>query len=74
MEKYFVFGKRATDALWNDENDLDSVVEAINDLEADLFIYHPETTPIHDVLKAYSRWTDYAYLSREQYDEITSRL
>ncbi len=70
MKKYLIFGKRATNALWQDENDIDAVVEAIDDLEAELFIFDPQTTPIDEVLKTYSKWTDYSYLTPEQYKQV----
>ena len=41
MEKYLIFGSRATNALWEDENDLEAVIEAIDDLEAELLIFDP---------------------------------
>ena len=74
MEKYFLFGKRGTDALWEDENNLEPIVEAIDDLEAEIFIYDPDTTPIHEVLSAYSKWSDFAYLTTEQYAAIIERI
>lgn len=74
MEKYLLFGKRATNALWEDENNLEPVIEAINDLEASLFVYNEQTTQLYEVLKAYSKWTDYAYLTPEQYAQISERV
>ncbi|MDT0645784.1 hypothetical protein RM545_03715 [Zunongwangia sp. F260] len=74
MEKFLVFGKRATNALWEDESDLDAVVEAIDDLEAELCKFDPQTTPVHEILNMYSQWTDYSYLTPEQYTSINERL
>ena len=70
MITYLIFGKRATDALWQDENDIDAVVEAIDDMEAEFFVFDPSATPVHDVLEAYSKWNDYAYLTPEQYERM----
>ncbi|MCC8361012.1 hypothetical protein [Salinimicrobium sediminilitoris] len=70
MVNYFLFGRRGTEALWDE--DIQGVIEAIDDLEAELYIYDPESTPIHEILAAYSRWTDYAYLTKEQYEEISN--
>lgn len=74
MKKYLIFGSRATNALWEDENDLEGVIEAINDLEAELFIFDPENTPIDKILSAYSKWSDYSYLTKDQYEEIITEV
>lgn len=67
MRKYFLFGKRGVDAL---EDSLEDVALAIEDLEAELFEYDPEKTEPHDLLNAYSIWTDYAYLDKDQYTAL----
>ncbi|OEY71970.1 hypothetical protein [Salegentibacter salarius] len=72
MKKYFIFGKRAVLAL--EDGDLDGVVEAIDDLEGDVFIFEEGVTQPHDLLAAYSNWTDYAYLSDKEYSEIADRI
>ena len=72
-KKYFVFGKAATDILWN-LDDLNEIVNNINEDEAELFVYDPATTLIHTVLETYSRWSDYAYLTPKQYREIVRLL
>lgn len=74
MKKYLIFGSRATNALWNDENDIDAVIEAIEDLEAELFIFDQILTPVHEVLNTYSKWNDYSYLTMEQYDQIMAQV
>lgn len=74
MKKYLIFGSRATNALWEDENDLDTVIEAIDDGEAELFIFEPLETPIDKVLVAYSKWNDYSYLTAEQYEQIMTQV
>lgn len=71
MKKYFVFCKRAVMAL--EDDNLDGVVEAIDDLEGDLFVFEEGVTQPHDLLAAYSN-CDYAYLSDEQYIKIPDRI
>ncbi|WP_029035874.1 hypothetical protein [Salinimicrobium xinjiangense] len=72
-KKYFLLGSAGANLLW-DLDDLNSIAEAINEDEAELFVYGPQITPIHDVLEAYGRWSDYSYLTSEQYQTIVSRL
>ena len=74
MKNYLLFGKRATDALWEDEKDFGSVVEAIDDLEAELFIFDPKTSSLGDLLLAYSKWSDYSFLTPEQYRKIRAQV
>ena len=74
MEKYLIFGSRATNALWEDENDLEAVIEAIDDLDAELLIFDTDKTPINEILSSYSRWNDYSYLTKEQYEQIISKM
>ena len=70
MKQYLIFGKRATDALWDDENDLDSVIEAMDDLDAELFVYDSEVTPLYQLLDICRKWSDYSFISQEQYGQI----
>lgn len=70
-KKYFVFGHASS--LW-DVDDLERIIDAVNDYEADLFVYDPQRTQIHEVLEAYAKWSDYAYITGQQYEEIVTRL
>ncbi|MCC8360277.1 hypothetical protein [Salinimicrobium sediminilitoris] len=72
-KKYFLFSRAGAGFIW-DLDDLNAIAEAVNEDEAELFVYYPQTTPIHYVLQAYSRWSDYSYLTSEQYQAVVSRL
>ena len=72
-KKYFVFGRASSLVLW-DVDDLKSIINAVNDYHADLFVYDPLKTQIHEVLEAYSKWSDYAYISCQQNEEIVRQL
>ncbi len=74
MKKYFIFGSRATNALWEDDNDMEAVIKALDDFEAELFIFDPQSTPVHEVLNAYSKWNEFSYLTTEQYEQIMKQV
>lgn len=53
-KKYFLFSRAGAGFIW-DLDDLNAIAEAVNEDEAELFVYDPQRTTIHDVLQAYSR-------------------
>lgn len=65
---YFLFGKEACEALWNDG--IDELISLIEDnIKYELFVFTPETNPC-DLLYKYSNYKDYSVITETEYNQL----